>query len=232
MESRPTGRPEHGRLAILAIPMVAFTISMYVGNALAPTLANEAPLVLLILSPKLRWLFLVSAHVETVPFFLVPLARASLVLGVYHALGRWYGDRSLRWLETRAGNALRPVLWVERRFHRSRVPVTFILPGPVSALLAGADGMHPALFFAVALGSITLRIWAVRALAQALRGPLLDVLTWVGDNQIWLTLASVTGVIVWVVWSNRRHVGPEETVGELLEDLEAQTSTPGSDPAG
>ncbi len=207
--------------------MVALTISMYVGNALAPTLANEAPLVLLMLSPKLRWLFLVSPRLETLPFFLVPLARASVALSVYYALGRWYGDRSLRWLETRAGSALRPVLWVERKFHRARAPVTFIFPGPISALLAGADGMNRAAFFAVALGSIALRIWAVRALAQALRGPLLDVLEWVGDNQIWLTLASVTGVVMWVAWSNRRHVGPEETVGELIEDLEAGEPSPG-----
>ena len=113
------------------------------------------------------------------------------MLTVYFLLGRWYGDRSLRWLEARSGNALRPVLWIERTFHRARVPVTFVFPGNVSALLAGADGMPVVVYFGVALVSVALRLWAVRALAAVLRGPLLDVVSWIGDHQLWLTVVSI-----------------------------------------
>ena len=220
------------RIAVLAVPMVALTVSLYVGNALAPTLAHDAPVLLLVLSPRLRWLFLVSARVDTLWFFLIPLVRATVVLAVYFLLGRWYGDRALRWLESRAGNAMRPVLWIERNFHRARVPITFLIPGNMTAMLAGADGMPPLLFFTVALASIELRVWAVRALANAFRGTLLQVLDWVGDNQLWLTLASVTGVIAWVLWSNRHGMTQGETVEELIDDfepdrtaLDADTST-------
>src|SRR4029079_5137762 len=128
--------------------------------------------------------------------------RATAVLTVYFLLGRWYGDRSLRWLEARAGNALRPVLWIERNFPRARIPVTFVFPGNVSALLAGADGMPVVVYFVVALLSVALRLWAVRALAEVLRGPLLDVVNWIGENQLWLTVVSVAGVMLWVGWSN------------------------------
>ena len=199
--------------------MVAFTIAVYVGNALAPTLIKDAPLVLLLLAPKLRWLFLVANEVDPLTFFLVPLLRAAVVLSVYFLLGRWYGDRSLRWLETRAGNALRPVLWIERNFHRARIPVTFLFPGNVSALLAGADGMPVAVYLGVALLSVALRLWAVRALADALRGPLLDVVSWIGDNQLWLTVVSVACVMIWVGWSNRHGLTQGETIEELVEDF-------------
>lgn len=208
------------RIAVLAVPMVALTVSLYVGNALAPTLAHDAPVLLLVLSPRLRWLFLVSAKVDAVWFFLIPLVRAAAVLTVYFLLGRWYGDRALRWLESRAGNAMRPVLWIERSFHRTRVPITFLFPGNIAAMLAGADGMPPLLFFTVALASIELRVWAVRALANAFRGTLLQVLDWVGDNQLWLTVLSVTGVIGWVLWSNRHGITQGETVEELIDDFE------------
>jgi hypothetical protein len=192
---------------------------LYVGNALAPTLIKDAPLVLLVLAPKLRWLFLVANEVDPLAYFLVPLLRAVAVLTVYYLLGHWFGDKSLRWLESRAGNALRPVLWVERNFHRARIPVTFAFPGNVSALLAGADGMSVPVFFGVALASVALRLWAVRALAEVLRGPLLDVVSWIGDNQLWLTVVSVAGVMIWVGWSNRHGVPPVETVGEVVDDF-------------
>jgi|tagenome__1003787_1003787.scaffolds.fasta_scaffold20784161_2 hypothetical protein len=217
------------RITVLAVPMVAFTIALYVGNALAPTLIKEAPVALLILAPKIRWLLLVSNEVDTLTFFLVPLVRATAVLTVYFTLGHWYGDRSLRWLEQRTGNALRPVLWVERNFHRARIPVTFLFPGNVSALLAGADGMPVVPFFAVALASIALRLWAVRALADILRGPILTIVQWIGDNQLWLTVVSVAVVMIWVGWSNRNGLaGATDTVDEIVDDF-----SPGgvSDPA-
>src|SRR4051795_8200452 len=191
------------RITCLAVPMVSFTIALYVGNALAPTLIKDAPLLLLVLAPKLRWLFLVANEVDPFAYFAVPLLRATAVLTVYYLLGHWFGDRSLRWLESRAGNALRPVLWVERNFHRARIPVTFLFPGNVSALLAGADGMPVALYFVVALASVALRLWAVRALAEILRGPILEIVQWIGDNQLWLTVVSVAVVMIWGAWSNR-----------------------------
>jgi hypothetical protein len=208
------------RIAMLAVPMVAFTVAGYVGNALAPTLAHDAPLALLVLNPRLRWLFLTSAKVETLWFFLIPLVRATAVLGVYFLLGRWYGDRALRWLESRAANTMRPLLWVERRFHRSRVAITFLFPGTIAAMLAGADDMATPLFFGVALASIGLRVWAVRALANAFRGTLLDVLDWVGNNQLWLTVLSATSVVGWVMWSNRHGMTQGETIEQIIEDFE------------
>ncbi len=211
------------RIAVLAVPMVALTISLYVGNALAPTLAHDAPVLLLVLSPRLRWLLLTSAHVDAFWFFVIPFVRAVMVLSVYFLLGRWYGDRALRWLESRAGNAMRPVLWIERNFHRARGPITFVFPGNVAAMLAGADGMAPPLFFGIALASIELRVWAVRALANAFRGPLLDALEWVGDNQVWLTVLSVATVVGWVMWSNRHGLTQGETVDELIADFDPAT---------
>jgi hypothetical protein len=220
--------PRSGRTRItcLAVPMVVFTVSVYVGNALAPTLIKDAPLLLLVLAPKLRWLLLVANEVDPIPYFLVPLLRAAAVLGVYYLLGRWYGDRSLRWLESRAGNAMRPVLWIERNFHRARVPVTIAFPGNVSALLAGADRMSGTLFFGVALARVALRLWAVRALAELFHGPLLTVVTWIGDNQLWLTVVSVACVTIWVGWSHRRGLTTGETVEGMVEDFTGPPADP------
>ncbi len=230
-EPAPTPSRSRARIAVLAVPMVAFTIAVYVGNAFAPSLADDAPIALLVLNPRMRWLFLVSARVDTLWFFLIPLARATAVLSVYFLLGRWFGDRALRWLESKSGNALRPVLWIERKFHQARVPVTFFFPGTVAGMLAGADGMSAPLFFAVALTSIGLRVWAVRSLADAFREPLLEVLDWIGANQIWLTLLSFSLVFGWVVWSNRNGLAPTDSVEELVDEFTEPDVTEPSEPS-
>ena len=109
---------------------------------------------LLVLSPKLRWLFLVSPNVDAHWYYAIPLLRATAVLVTYYLLGHWFGDRALRWAESRSGAGLKPVLWIERKFHRARVPMTFLFPGNVSAMLAGSDRMPVPLFFGTALASI------------------------------------------------------------------------------
>jgi len=217
---RPKPVTRRRRLAALAVPMVAVAVATNVGNALAPTLITNEPLLLVVLSPRLRWMLLVSPKVDALTFYGVPLLRATAILVVYYLLGRWYGDRAVRWLEDRAGNAARPLLWIERKFHRARLPIAFLFPGNLVALLAGADGMALPVYLAVALGSIAIRLLLVRTLAELLRGSLLDVLNWIGDNQIWLTLASVAGVVVWVIWSNRRGTAPIESVEEIAEELD------------
>ena len=89
--------------------------------------------------------------------------------------------------------------------------------------------MPPALFFPVALASVALRLWAVRALAEVLRGPILSVVQWIGDNQLWLTVVSVALVMIWVGWSNRHGLTQGETVEELVEDF--APAPPGRDDA-
>jgi hypothetical protein len=215
-------KPVVGRrqLALLAVPMTIFAITANVGNALAPTLIVDRPVLLLVLAPRLRWLLLASPRLDAIWFYLIPLARTGAILTTYYLLGRWYGDWAVRWLEERARNSARPLLWMERNFHRARWPVAFAFPGNLVALLAGADRIAMPLYLLVALSSMTLRLVLVRYLATVFEGPLLTVLDWVGRNQLWLTLASMGAVFAWVLWSNRHGFTPIESVEEMAEGLD------------
>jgi hypothetical protein len=219
-EPRPKPVVNRRQVALLAVPMAAFAITANVGNALAPTLIVEEPILLLVLSPRLRWLLLASANLEAIWFYLIPLLRATAILTTYYLLGRWYGDWAVRWLEERAGNAARPLLWIERNFHRARWPVAFAFPGNLVALLAGADQIGLPVYLLVALSSVALRLVLVRSVARLFEGPLLDVLDWVGRNQLWLTLASIGIVFAWVMWSNRGGLTPIEVAEGLDQAAE------------
>lgn len=223
-------KTERTRISVLAVPMAAFTIALYVGNALAPTLIEEAPLALLVLSPKLRWLFLTAPSVDAIWYFTIPLVRAVAFLTTYYLLGRWFGDRALRWAESRSGRGLAPLLWIERRFHRARVPVTALFPGNITAMLAGSDQMPAPLFFGTALTSVAVRITLVRVLADVFERPLGGVLDWISDYQLLLTVGTVSAVVLWAAWSGRSGVGPEDTPEEIIEDFEAHLDDPPVDP--
>jgi membrane protein DedA with SNARE-associated domain len=207
-------------LALFAVPMVILAIGANVGNALAPTLLTREPMLLLALAPRLRWLLLSSPNVHSLAFYGIPFVRALGVLSLYYFFGRRYGDAALRWVEDRAGRSMRPVRWIERQFHRARFPIILAFPGTLAALLAGADGMPFLGFLVAAMAGTVARLVLVRTVANLFADVLLDVLDWVANNQLWLTIASVGLVLVYVLWTNRSSTTPVETVEGMAEELD------------
>lgn len=223
--SEPASASEpRGRIVFLAVPIVLLTIAVWVGNALAPTLVSDAPYVLLALSPRLELAALVSQKVGPLPYYLLPLARASAVLVAWYLLGYWYNDRALRWAEKQTGKAAKPLLWVERNFMKARYPITFLFPMNLTAMLAGASRMNPAGFFSVALGSIMFRYWAVRSLATRYRATVLDISDFINDYQQYLTFGTIALVVGWVMWSQREGFRQPDSIDELVEDFEPDSS--------
>lgn len=209
-----------GRIALLAVPIAAFAITANIGNALAPTLITNDPILLLVLAPRIRWLIFVSAKVGDLAFYGIPMLRASAILTTYFLLGRWYGDRAIRWMEDKAASSARPLLWIERKFYKARYPIAFFFPGNLVAILAGASDMAMPVYLAVALSSIAIRLVLIRYVAHLFEGPLLSALDWIADYQIWLTVASVAGVFIWSMWSSRNSLAPIESIEEFATELD------------
>ncbi len=208
------------RIAVLAVPIVALTIAVWIGNALAPTLVSDFPHLLLALSPRLELAAVVSHKVSAPAYYLLPLARASMVLTSWYLLGRWYNDRALRWAEERSGKAAKPLLWVERNFNKARYPITFLFPMNITAMLAGAGNMNPFGFFGVALASIVVRYWAVRSLAERFSATVLDISDFINQYQQYLTFGTIALVVGWVVWSQKDGIRQPDSIEEMVEDFE------------
>ena len=168
--------------------MIAFAVSANLANAFSPTLLVREPVWLITLSSRIRWLVLVSPRLDPLTFFAIPLLRLTAVAAVYYVFGQRYGDRAVAWLESKMGGASKPILWIERQFHRTRYAVIFFLPaGPFVSLLAGADRMPPKLYYATTIAGLVARLLLIRLVAEAFSGVILDVTDWIADNQIWLT---------------------------------------------
>lgn len=219
--SRPKPVTRRRELAFYAVPMVLLAIGANIGNALWATLLSEEPALLLALAPRFRWLLLASPKLDAIAFYGIPFVRAFGVLSLYYGFGSKYGDAALKWMEDRTGKrAMRPLRWSERMFHKGRYPLIIIFPGTLAALLAGADRMRYAVFISVAMAATAVRLFLIRTVADLFKGTLLDVLDFIGRNQLWLTIASVVGVFVYVLWTNREGPEPIETVETMAEQLD------------
>jgi hypothetical protein len=239
--SRPKPVIPRRELALFAVPMVLLAIGANIGNAFAPTLITQEPVALLALAPRFRWLLLSSPKLDSLSFYAIPFIRAIGVLTLYYAFGHRYGDAALKWMEDRTGRrAMRPVRFLERQFHRGRYVLVVLFPGTLAAMFAGADRMRFAFFISIALASTAVRLFLIRTVAELFEGTLLDILDWIGRNQLWLTVASVVGVFVWVLWTNRDSTTPIESVEAIATELdqaaaearaELRAAEPDADPA-
>jgi len=177
----PLAPPEHvlprpGRAArwlVIAAAVTLFALD-FVTTALSPALAARSPLLLVALEAPIRNMLLAS-RVPLAPFLLVVTLRRLLGATVFYFLGRWYGDAAVLWLERRAGAQGAKVRRIERLVRGAVYPMVFASPTALVCIVAGAMGVRPEVFVAVAATG-SLCVGALTHLAgDALAEPIADV---------------------------------------------------------
>ena len=133
---------------LIATPLVILTIAANVGDALAPTLVDTHPLLLIALNARNRNLALTTNLLDTIPYYTVGFVRLVISDPLFYLLGWLYGDAAVRWVERNTKTLGETLRWVEQRFGRFGVPLVFAMPNNWICLFAGASGMRPAVFIA------------------------------------------------------------------------------------
>lgn len=215
------------RLWIVAVPMVVTTVAGLFAMALTPILVRDAPLLLLLLESRNRYLLLVAAKVEFTPFLVVGVLRRFLSDPFYYLLGAWYGDRAVRWIERRAGGGFL-ALDVQRWFSRLAAPAVLLFPGALVCVLAGATGMGARRFVTLnLLGSLgaVLVLWRVADLGA---GPLAALVRFSDRNAGWLTavFAGMTALYFLIEWRRGRSPVDGVDLREALAEPEADPEPP------
>jgi len=189
--------PARRRLLAVSIPLGVIAAAAVVGNALAPTLVVNHPLLLLALNTTTRHLVLTSTSVDFVPYLLVGLGRRLLEDPFLFLLGRWYGDDAIAWMDAKVGGG-RFLAFVQRNFHWVGWLLVAVVPGGVVCVLAGASRMRTAVFLVLNVGGTVATILALRRFGDVFAGPVDATVTFVGDNVVVLTGLSIflTGLFV------------------------------------
>ena len=196
------------RLPFLVVPLFVLAGSAIVGNAAAPALLANRPLLLLALNSTTRHLLLTSTNVDVVPYAAVALLRRSLEDPLLYLLGWRYGDAAVAWTAEHLGGA-RTLDWMQRNFRRFGWLLVALFPGGVVCVMAGAARMGLVPFALVGLAGTVATIAAIRASGETLAGPVGALVTVVAENWVWLTVVSVAMTTAWVARRRLRRPGPE-----------------------
>jgi membrane protein DedA with SNARE-associated domain len=78
-------------------------------------------------------------------------------------VGRWYGDRTVRWVEDNVGETPAIYRWLENAVNKAGGLMLFLMPGSnVVCVLVGHRKMRIGQFFAIVIPGICLRLVVMR----------------------------------------------------------------------
>jgi membrane protein DedA with SNARE-associated domain len=213
-------RPSRRIVTLVSIPLICLVIMSYVGDALAPTLFDTHPVLLMVLNSRTRNLVLVTNEVDALTFYGVGLIRLLVSDPLFFLLGMWYGDAAVQWMERRTRTWGQLLRQVEQWFSKAAYPIIFIAPNNYVCLFAGAAGMPLKAFFAVNIAGTIFRLWLVRTFGDAFERPIDDLVGWIGDHRIPLLVLSITLVLVSIALEARKGETEVSSLAHLDDELE------------
>jgi membrane protein DedA with SNARE-associated domain len=207
-------------LVAVSTLLIGFVVAGYIGDALAPTLVDTRPVLLILLNPRIRNLVLVTNQLDAVTFYVAGGVRLVLSDPLFYLVGFFYGDAAIRWTERRAPSYGDLFRRLERFFGRASYPMVAIAPNSYICLLAGAARMPLAAFFSLNIGGTVVRLYLIRRFGEAFDNPIDWVLDFVARYRVPLLIISVV-VVGFSIWSERRQGETKvEALGKMEEELE------------
>jgi len=204
------------RLPFLIVPLFVLATTAVVGNAAAPALLANRPLLLLALNSTTRHLLLTSTSVEVVPYAAVALVRRTLEDPLLYLLGWRFGDVAVDWTAEHLGGA-RTLHWMRRNFRRFGWLLVALFPGGVVCVMAGAARMGLVPFALVGFLGTVATIAAIRASGETLAAPVGELVALIGENWVWLTVLSV-GLTAALALRRRLRRPRPESAAEMTGD--------------
>jgi membrane protein DedA with SNARE-associated domain len=230
MENDPANTGRRRALYLLLAPIVVLTALAYVGDALAPTLAVEHPVWLILLNTRKRYLALTATSIDPVTFFVVGVGRQMLSDPLYFLLGRRYGDASVRWLERKLGDGAASVTIYEDWFKKAAYPMVAIAPNAIISVLAGASKMKAGVFLVLNLGGTVVTLILLRVFGDVFSGPLDSVLDFLRRYQWPLTALSVALVVILMVTGKKSGATELGSISDMERELGREDGGPDERP--
>ena len=174
------------RKAVLALVSVLFAAGT-IGTNLGPALVDERPLLVLLLSSRNRNLIGSIPYVDASTFFIVGFLRLMVAAVALFLVGRWYGERALRWTEKQVGELPAIYHWTERVTRRAGWAAVVLMPGSnIVCLLVGHLKMAPRRFVALAAAGVSGRLALLWFGGKAVEDQIEGVVEWVNRYQWWI----------------------------------------------
>ncbi len=150
------------RKTVLAFTSLLFIFGT-IGTNIGPALVDERPLLVLTMSSRNRNLFGSVPFTSPLPYFIIGFLRILAAAVALYFVGRWYGDRTVRWVENNVGEMPALYRWIEKAVNKAGWAMLFFMPGSnVVCVLVGHRQMRIRQFFAVIIPAICFRLIVMR----------------------------------------------------------------------
>lgn len=217
--------PAWVRKALLALTSVLFAAGT-IGTNIGPALIDQRPLLVLLLSARNRNLIGSIPYVDAFTFFTVGFARLLVAAVALFFVGRWFGERALRWTESQVGELPAIYRWTERATVRAGWLAVVIAPGSnIVCLLVGHMKMPPKKFVSLAVVGIVVRLVVLWFGGKAVESEIEAVVDWINDYQWWI-VGGLFG-LSFLQSSRRRSPGPPDA-GDPADTHEQNPDTNGT----
>jgi len=225
--ARPT--PTRVQLWLIVGPLIVLFVGAQIGDAFAPTLVTENPLLLIVLNSRNRNLILAVNQIDPVVFFVVATLRLLASDPLFYLLGYFYGDAAVHWMERRSSTIGRGIRSFEQYFKTASYPLVAIAPNNLICLLAGSSGMSPPVFFALNLGGTIVRVLLIIWLGEQFEAPIDWLLDFIKEYRWYLMAVTVTIVAVTAYREFRQGTSEISGLTHLAEGSHAADENDGAD---
>lgn len=207
-ETPSSAHPGRRHLTLLIAPIVAMIVAGYTADALWPDLVNSNPLLLISLSAKNRYLVLVVNRLSSLSYYGVGTLRLLLPDPFFFALGWFYGEAALKWMERRTPTTGRYMRAVEGWFGKWGAPLVVLFPNNYVCLVAGASKMKPLRFAVLNIIGTIGRLLMLQVIGDIFAGPIDSILSFIAHWRIPLLVVSIA--LVAVFWIGELRRGKQE----------------------
>ena len=231
VETVPPARPAPSRktLTLIVAPIIVIFVVGTIGNMIHPTLLVNAPLLLVAMEPRFRYMLLVAPRVDLLPFMVVVLVRRLFADPFLFALGRLYGDSGVRWMERQLQDTIGWVRKVERAFGKAAWIFVLLWPGLVVCTLAGATGMRFATFIILNVVGTVVTTYLAYAASDLVSTPVNWVNNLYSGNQKLFLVISVLSFGLMFLTRRMQGKGEPLSVKEVEKVLTEEGAQPPSD---
>lgn len=158
-----------------------------IGSNIGPALVDDRPVLVLLLSARNRNLLGSVPFIDPLPYFTIGFLRLLAAGVALFFVGRWFGERALRWTESQVGEMPRIYRWTETATVRAGWLAVILMPASnIVCLLVGHLKMAPEKFLALISVGIAIRLTALWYGGKALESEIRATLDWIDQYQWWV----------------------------------------------
>ena len=174
------------RKAVLALTTLLFVIGT-IGTNIGPALIDEHPRLILMLSARNRNLFGTVPYIDLMSYLLIGFTRVLIAGVALFLVGRWYGTKTLGWVEGNMGELPAIYKWTERLVDKAGSVMVVLMPGSnVVCLLVGHRRMAPRRFIPLLMLGITIKLAVLWRGGKLFENQIKDFLSYIERYQWWV----------------------------------------------